>query len=320
MSAARPQLIWSPIYKLLEERINTGDDIILLIVPFIKLAALKQLHWVQNKRLRLKVVCRWRPGDLLTGASDVDIFPYLKKSGCELYLNPDIHLKLYVFGSNTAVNTSANLTLRGLGYSGAPNMEIGNVVKLAEGDWENIYRIIASSRQVDDDIYARCKKFVERNQVPASNRVPEDLLGPPKKYTIGSLPATATPAKLAEFYLTEDHSEFEPEDVRRGIHDLVTFRVPAGLSASEMNRLLGNAFRSTPFVIDFVAFLKAEKSLRFGAVNEWIHEKCEDIPLPYRWEFKENTRIFYDWLAHYYPEITWERPRHSQIIRWRQKQ
>jgi len=62
--------------------------------------------------------------------------------------------------------------------------------------------------------------------------------------------------------------------------------------------------------------LKHERNLRFGAVNKWIHEKCEDVPLPYRWEIKENTRIFYDWLAHYVPEISWVRPKYSQVISW----
>src|SRR5688572_16065608 len=100
-------LVWSPVHYALRERIEQGDDIILLIVPFIKVAALQQLHWLQTKRVRLKVVCRWRTEDLLSGASDVEIFTYLKAAGCHLYLNPDIHMKLYVFDSNIAFNTSA---------------------------------------------------------------------------------------------------------------------------------------------------------------------------------------------------------------------
>lgn len=313
------QLTWSPVYKVIEERMRSADDILLLIVPFIKLGALQQLHWVQTKKVRLKVVCRWRPDDLLTGASDVEIFPYLKKVGCELYLNPDIHLKLYVFESSNAFNTSANLTLQGLGYSEHPNIEIGNLLPLTPGDWERIYRVIAGSRQVDDAIYARYKKFVEQNRRPGPGKLPLDLLGKPKDYTIASLPATETPAKLAQFYLDQDHAKYEPEGVRRAIHDLVTFKIPPGLTPNEFDGRLGEAFRKTPFVQDFVDLLKEETSLRFGAVNNWIHQKCEDVPLPYRWEIKENTRIFYDWLAHFIPDITWDRPHHSQIIHWQKK-
>jgi hypothetical protein len=309
-------LVWSPVYKIIEERISSGDDIILLIVPFVKLGALQQLHWVRTKDLRLKVISRWRPDDLLAGASDVEIYPFLRDAGCELYVNSDVHMKLYVFGSNTAFNTSANLTLHGLGYSDTPNIEVGNAVILTSEDWAKIYEIVASSRQVDDAIYERFRKFVEDNRVPGTGRLPPDLLGPAKAYTIASLPATFTPQKLAEYYFRTGLAEDAAENVRRAVHDLVTYKIPRGLTREQFDAELGKAFRNTPFVKDFIQLLKKESNLRFGAVNNWIHQKCEDVPLPYRWEIKENTHIFYDWLAHYVPEISWDRPRHSQVIHW----
>src|SRR5208283_3892967 len=140
-------LVWSPVFRVLEDRIKGGDDIILILVPFAKLAALKQLHWVHANKAKLKVVCRWRPEDLVCGASDVDVFTYLKESGCQLYINQDIHLKLYVFGSNAAFNTSGNLTLRGLGYADQANIEVGNMVELTPADWARIFRIIDGSHQ-----------------------------------------------------------------------------------------------------------------------------------------------------------------------------
>jgi hypothetical protein len=310
------ELTWSPVHKVLEDRIAGGDDLILLIVPFIKLDALRQLHWVRTKNVRLKVVCRWRPGDILAGASDVEAFTYLKAAGCELYLNSDIHMKLYVFESNVAFNTSANVTLRGLGYSERPNIEVGNMIALTSEDLARIFSIVTSSRQVDDAMYGRFKAFAEQNRPPTVPIMPLDLLGKTKDYTIASLPATETPAKLAEFYFAQDSAKHTPENVRRAVHDLVTFHIPTGLTKVDFDRRLGEAFRKNPFVRDFIALLKEETSLRFGVVNNWIHDKCEDVPLPYRWEIKENTRIFYDWLAHYVPEITWDRPHHSQIIHW----
>jgi hypothetical protein len=310
-------IVWSPVYRVLEDRIKSGDDIILILVPFAKLAALQQLHWVHVNRIKLKVICRWRPEDLLSGASDVEVFTYLKESGCQLYINPDIHLKLYVFGSNAAFNTSGNLTLRGLGYTGHANIEAGNMVRLTPGDWAKIFRIIDGSRQVDDDLYLRFKAFVDQYPKVVPPTVLPDLLSSPKLYTISSLPATATPIKLADFYFDPSTTTVQPEEVRRAMHDLVLFNVTPNLNRADFNPALGQAFLQTPFVKDFVEFLKIEGTLRFGAVNHWIHQKCEDVPLPYRWEIKDNTRIFYDWLAHFIPEISWDRPRHSQIIRWK---
>lgn len=190
------QLVWNPVHTVLEERITRGDGINFLIIPFIKVAALRQLHWVQTKNIRFKVICRWRPDDLLSGASDVEVFTYLKTAGCQLYVNNDIHMKLYVFESNTAFNTSANLTLRGLGYSDPANIEVGNMVTLTVDDWARIHKILAASRQVDDAVYERAKAFVENNPKPGLGLAQPDFFDKPKVYTIGSLPAAATPAKL----------------------------------------------------------------------------------------------------------------------------
>jgi hypothetical protein len=143
-----------------------------------------------------------------------------------------------------------------------------------------------------------------------------DLLGPAKMFTLASLPATDGPDELADFYFNPTVFQRRSESVRRAFQDLATFAIPLGLSRVEFEKTLGNAFRTNPFVLDFVEYLRTEKSLRFGAVNTWIYEKCEDVPLPYRWEIKANTHAFYNWLAHFYREVTWDRPNYSQVIYW----
>ena len=223
-----------------------------------------------------------------------------------------------MFASNAAFNTSANLTLQGLGYTDRANIEVGSTVELTSEDWTKIFNIIANSRQVDDVLYARFKDFVDQHPKGGAPASFPELLPSRKTHTISSLPATENPAKLAAFYFCARSVKFTPEEVRRAIHDLVTFQVPSSLNATEFDQCLGASFLKTPFVTDFVEFLQVEGSLRFGSVNNWIHQKCEDVPLPYRWEIKENTRIFYDWLAYYIPDITWDRPQHSQVIRWKQ--
>ena len=311
------QLVWSPVYKILEERIASNDGIILILVPFAKLAALQQLHWVHTGKVKLKVICRWRPEDIITGVSDLEVYSYLKASGCQLYINPDIHLKLYVFASNAAFNTSGNLTLRGLGYSDSANIEVGNMVSLTTNDWTKIYEIIHASRQVDDALYQRFKGYADQRPPPGTPMPPIDFLPPAKTYTISSLPATESPEKLADFYFDPNPGKLTPEEMRRAAHDLAVFGIPSGLNPTDFEKFLGERFRQTPFVTDFVELLQTDRSLRFGAVTDWIHNKCEDVPLPYRWEIKENTRIFYDWLAHFIPEITWDRPNISQVIYWK---
>lgn len=196
------------------------------------------------------------------------------------------------------------------------------MVQLAPADWINIYKIIATSRQVDESLYLKFKQYVDEHPEPLGATIPGILLDPPKTYTISALPATETPARLAQYYLGIATEPFTPDEIRRAAHDLVTFGISPGLSSIEFDAQLGEAFRSTPFVGEFVTFLQSNNSLRFGAVNDWLHRMCEDVPLPYRWELKENTRIFYNWLVWYFsPDITWHVPgQRSQVIYWQRKE
>jgi hypothetical protein len=297
----------------------TGDRLLLVISPFIGLEALKRFLQSSGTCGSLKVVVRWRPGDLLVGVSDVEIYPYLVERGIPLYINSDIHLKLYICESNIAFSTSGNLTLRGFGYSDKPNVEVGTFVELTAEDWGMIYGLIAGSRQVDDSIYQQYKAYLANNPNNDAHVKPYfHLVSDYKAYTIASLPAVESPRKLAEYYLSPASASHSPEMIRRAVHDLVTFKIPSGLGPADFDKSLGESFARTPFVRDFVDLLKAQGSLRFGAVNDWIHHKCEDVPLPYRWEIKENTHIFYDWLQCFFPQVTWDRPKYSQVIYWQE--
>lgn len=310
-------LTWTPVYAALENQIRLGNDLALIIAPFIKLAALQKLHETQSPNTPLKIVCRWRAEDLLAGVSDIDLFPYLDGLGSQLYIHHEIHLKLYIFQSNLAFNTSGNLTLSGLGYSPHSNIEVGSMVHLEVNDWNQIYQVINNSRRVDAGVYDRLKTFLG-NQPPLQSLsvYPPEIFGERKLFTIASLPATETPLQFLGFCQNPGDPTVSPEALRQGIHDRDLYGVTPNQPTDTVQAHLGAAFRATPFVSAFVAHLKTERSLHFGAVTAWIHQQCEDVPLPYRWEIKANTRILYNWLAHFFPEITWDRPNHSQVIYW----
>ena len=289
----------------------------LAIVPFVTVEALERLLAEGRASSELRVVARWRPEDIRSGVSDLAIYPALANRGIPFYVNSDIHLKLYVFESNTAFCGSANLTARGLGYTHAANLEAGVYVDLHRSDWTRLYNLIAGSRQVDDEIFQRYEDYAGDVRAPTKAVPLPDLLGPPKVFTISSLPAVESPERLAELYFSPGAGE-SAEEIRRAAHDLAVFNIPEGLDPDNFNERLALGFKGSPFVSAFVNLLKEIGSLRFGAVADWLHQHCEDVPLPYRWEIKANTRILYDWLEYFFMEIRWHRPRHSQVIYWQE--
>ena len=122
--------------------------------------------------------------------------------------------------------------------------------------------------------------------------------------------------ELEEFYFSSATHPHSSETARRAFQDLATFRIPLSLSREEFKKALEDGFRKNPFVERFADHLRNERSLRFGAVNAWLQQTCEDVPLPYRWEIKSSTQALYNWLASFYPEVTWDRPNYSQVIYW----
>jgi hypothetical protein len=314
-------LRWPPLHAIIDQITRSGDPLILVVAPFIKLEALKSLFEEAPVSNGCRVVCRWQPLDLVAGVSDLEVYGYLKDRGWDFFVNQQIHMKLYVFESNLAFATSGNLTMTGLGYVDAAraNVEVGTIVELTAQDWVNLYRVIAESRLITPELYARFEEYVRTHPPPQPSDPAPDLLGPPKKYTLAALPATETPDTLADFYFSMSSVSQSPDLERRGYHDLATFDIRGNFSRQEFEIALEAAWRRNPFVQDFVEYLRRNGSLRFGAVNTWIHEKCEDVPLPYRWEVKNSTRIFYNWMAHYFAEVSWGRPHYSQVISWNEK-
>jgi hypothetical protein len=298
------------------ELLDSGDSVALLIAPFVKLDALRLVMEQKPTSGKLRVIIRLKTEDLLSGATDLSVYPYLRGRGVQLFYNHSIHLKLFVFESNRCLVTSGNITNRGLGLGASNNVEAGALVRIDVEDWNRIYGLVNESRAVDDHLYDCLSKFVANAPVPPSLPIFKWPEVAPKRFTISSLPATEDVEVLSRAYFSDTLESYSTEEVRRIAHDLAIFHIPSGLSKMALEQQLSESFCNSPFVSEFISFLKMEGSLRFGAVNDWIHRWCEDVPLPYRWELKENTSIFFNWLAYFFPEITWDRPNYAQVIYW----
>jgi hypothetical protein len=313
-------LSWQPIHKAIKQVAEDGDRLSWIVVPFIKLDALKRLLDSVGGGGELIVISRWRVSDFTAGVSDLDVFPYLHSKGVKLYANTSLHMKLYVFNSNKAINTSGNLTLKGLGYSESCNIEVANCVQLLEGDWLKLHLVQRDSRLITMDVYNRFKALLDQLPIqpsPAAIDV-ENLFESRKEFTLSELPATDNPVDLIDFYFDrKEDFKYDPEFLRRVYHDFSIYGISEGaLTRVELVEKLRTNFCNSQFVLDFLIHLQQQESIRFGGVADWIHAKCDDVPLPYRWEVKDSTRCFYNWLQYFVENVSWDRPNHSQIIRW----
>lgn len=102
-------------------RAATSD--LLLVAPYIKVAALRRVLDACPPGTSVSVVTRWRPEELALGVSDISVWPLLKARPAELFLHPRLHAKYYAAGDKALIG-SANLTDAALGWAPNPNLEI----------------------------------------------------------------------------------------------------------------------------------------------------------------------------------------------------
>ena len=311
-------LYWSPIHQALEQQIQSGDKLLLIISPFIKYGALDRLISADSLHDQVKVIVRWQPSDIINSVSDLSIYPQLESLGVPLYRHENIHLKLFVFESNIAFHASSNLTGRGFGYSDQGNVEIGCFIEMSDSDWSNIYTLIGQSRLVNESLYAQFEEFERNNKLPQASAAALDLgESDPEPFSTSSFPAVKSPEEFMTWYISGVDRN-DPDAVRRFIHDIGLYSISSSLDEAELEENLRASFTTQPFVLGVVDLIREKGSIKFGGINDWIHSHCADVPLPYKWEIKDTTNTLYNWLAYFFEEITWDIPgARSQVVYWR---
>jgi hypothetical protein len=269
-----------------------------IYVPYIKLEALKPL--IEAKENVKMVVVRWEPRDLISEASDLEIFPYLCDRGITLYRNPRLHLKAFVADYERAFIGSANISQRALNYpeSDSYNYELALVDQSLDLSDRLYFNMIeAESILITDNIYEQIKE-----QLPEKIRTfPKEsdfnlvVNYPDKSFSIASLPMTYSVETLFRIYQTQE--AIHQVELNCAMHDLAIYRIPLGLELENFQKELKTKFFNHPFIRSFLEFVDRAGEVYFGGAKEWIHQHCSDVPTPRKFEITENIQILYRWIT-----------------------
>jgi hypothetical protein len=305
----------SDLSKGLVEFIKDSTNLY-IFVPYIKLETLKILIDCQNNVKAIFV--RWEPKDLITGASDLEIYPYLKSKGISLFRNPRIHLKAYLDDCKRCFLTSANISSRALNLPpfSKYNYEIGTIVENLEFEDRLYFNIIErDSILITDNIYSMLKEQLpeKKKEFPNEEDFNFKIEAPDKDFLISSLPMTYSVDKLYQIY---EYKEYASDtELNCAIHDLATYRIPLGLPLEQFKSKLEQEFLHHPFIKLFLENLSKKGEMYFGEVKLLIHNTCSDVPLPRRWEITENIQILYRWIVKLgNGKYAVDKPNHSERI------
>lgn len=295
-------LISQKILDRIRDELAQSTESFLFISAYCKLPLIEFFNSsILDTAIEKKLVVRFRPDDILSGASDLEIYPYCKQHGWKLYFRLDLHAKTYIFDNLRCIVGSANATNSGLSFHNPGNYEIATICTLEANDVLSLEQLIRGSVEMNDNIYDQMQHFLANH--------------------ITHSPNLQWPQPIADLFVP-DYSILFTEDFPLCSHpneanfdDLAFLDLPCPVSSGAISLAFRHA-KCFRWLIDLLE-KQNPKEMYFGAVTVALHNTLLNEPKPYRREVKELLSNLLNWIVDLdMPEFKIDRPSHSQRIRY----
>jgi len=285
------------LHKKLSDYIS-DSRCLFIFSPYIKKETLIAL--IEGSDKVKSVFVRWEAKDIIHGASDLDIYPYLKSKGITLFKNKRLHLKAYLDEYKSCFLTTANISARALNLPPFKdyNYEIGTLVtNLNIEDKLFFHQIERDSILITDSIFKQlCEQLDQiKKNIPQEIEFDFKIEESKTEFLISSLPMTYSAKRLFEIYF--DVADYDETELNCFLHDLAIYNIPLGLTPIELKHRLSSEFFSHKFIAAFLTNLGNTGEIYFGTAKEWIHRNCTNVPIPRRNEITTNIQILYSWIV-----------------------
>lgn len=258
-----------------------------------------------------RILVRWNKRDLVTGASDLEVYNLAKQNGWTIFVNPLLHAKVYQVDESVLLG-SANLTLSGLNIEyGYENIEACVAIPKTPEIALWLAELVDQSVPVDDalfqDIACEVAQAKDATSGSIGNFSPSIAAQIYKKklnkglYT-GDMLWTEDPAQILEQGAFDPHGKDEEHD-----------RILLALDRRTTYEQLRSAFRASP---PWLWLTQAASTPRYyGELTALLHDKLLDEPSVYRKEVKQLLSTLLRWgqvLCEEHCKV--EQPNYSQRI------
>lgn len=149
-----------PLGSQIVELVSKAQTSVTLVAPFIKLDPLQRILAAASSQVSISCYTRWRAEEVISGVSDLEIWPVLRDRGARLSLRYDLHAKVFCNEVNCLVG-SANLTGTALGWIDPANLELLiGVPNTTATISEFFLQLCQEAEEVDDALYLSMKEVV----------------------------------------------------------------------------------------------------------------------------------------------------------------
>ncbi len=297
------KLLQSPLFDEIKNYLNKAkdDEQIFLYVPYIKTKVLEKL--IEDVQNEIIIITNWDEKNLLSGSSELKLYPFCKENNITLYSHEKIHLKVYSRNLDSVIIGSGNISERGLNpeNSSIGNYEAGVIVdELSISNKLYLEKIWHEATWINDEKYKQYQEWYDNHEKPKEFKIEKIKISKKDDFSIDSLPWTADISDLIKGYekISKGLSPSnDPKISKCIIRDLSNYEIQSGLSNGEFLKKLKNQFFTHPFIKKIIEILDENNAeIFYGSLRRILETRLiTDVPKPDRQDVDICLRIIYDW-------------------------
>ena len=283
-----------------------GDDITsllcsaqnsaLIVAPFMRSEALSRLLDSIPVGTETTVVTRWRPADLLAGASDLGVYDLAESKKIPLYLRQDLHAKFFAADDRCLVG-SANVTLTALGWRTPANLELLTpATRTADHIVEFEEMLLAGSVRATAEQRDRLEELLER-----LGRLPTVASEIEEETAIGVLPPSWVPRARnpEELYLVySGDSDVSRTTLQTMQEDLRQIGAIPGMDADGFRAWVAATINQAPLVSRVIQCIEEKGEMTESVLYDLLVEIGADIN---EYRPRDVLKVLERWLTYFLP-------------------
>lgn len=279
----------SDFSRRLLDSIDAAKASLCIASAFLKLEALSKLSHLDSG-IDVVVVSRWQKHDILSGASDLEVYKLCKSKGWRFGISLNFHGKLYLIDREEIYLGSANFTLKGLDLTDVCNIEFGTIIPVQRADLDKIELFLEQEITWLDDLHFQ---MIE-HELSLSKDKQEPLHN--SKWSPDLEHALTTDVN---FLWVHELLFCSPTDLLNinlndslQLHDFELL----GLDIDSIDPTsLTRQFKRTRLFLWALNQLRERLEMNFGSFSHCLHNALLDDPTPYRREIKEFVSTLFEW-------------------------
>lgn len=261
---------------------------LVIAAPYVKVDALNVVLSNATSDASLVCITRWRPEDLIVGASDTGCRTLITQRRGSFRLHPSLHAKYYRIDGLVLVG-SANLTSSAMGWTPQPNLEI---LCRAGDDFDphNFEQeLLRDSREMSDAEFTCWESLIKIN-VENNSAIVSAL---PLLDTWR--PATRDPRNLELAYQGREDEIASFDEQRAARRDIQKLSIPPGLTAEAVRAWISTCLLATPFTNSVIRLSDSDAENVAGSLAETYGLSTTAA--------RRDMEIVQNWLLFLAPEV-----------------